>query len=562
MTEPHEPDRDAAGQQGPDSQPTRPLPQDSTGVMPTSYSHPSTSSDQEVAAGEPPTASTASDTSTAPAAGVPLTDEPAARGRKRTGLLVGSIAALAVLGAGGVLAYTALSGGGAQPAEVLPGDAYAYLRVDIDPSAGQKIAAVRFLDKIPQIKGFATGDPRKQLWELATKDADNDCVKKFSFDNDIAPWLGDRAGFALRPGGTADAPNAAFALQVTDEDAAKGTLTKLFACDDGEKPDLRMKGGYALITPPGKGDDLVAAVDKGTLAARATFKEDMAALGEEGVASFWGDLPALVKDVMNMAPEASSGAAVPADAKGRVVSALRFDPSYVELTGMVRGIQGASTVTPGKPTGSELATLPTDTMAAMHVSNGDQAIEAAWPQLKKQLDDLAAAQGQDDMVSMLEDQLGITLPDDLKALLGSSFTLALPAQDLGSDDPVLGAKVISKDAARAEEVLTTIEDQAGSSLLTKRLEGDHLYVATSPDYAEKLKAGGKLGDSEAFKAALGDVSTSHVAFFVDLDKLEKLYLDQVDGDARAALEAMRAVGMSASATSAGEGRFTLRVVGN
>ena len=88
---------------------------------------------------------------------------------RRAGLLVGGVVAALVLGGGAVFAVQQLSGGGAQPADVLPGDAYGYLRLDIDPSAGQKIAAVRFLDKLPQVRDTLGGDdPRKKLWELIT----------------------------------------------------------------------------------------------------------------------------------------------------------------------------------------------------------------------------------------------------------------------------------------------------------------------------------------------------------------------------------------------------------
>ena len=150
----------------------------------------------------------------------------APRGR-RTGLVVGGVVAALVLGGGAVFAAQKLSGGGAQPADVLPSDAYAYLRLDIDPSAGQKIAAVRFLGKLPQVKDtLETGDPRKKLWELASKDASTTASAKFDYDADIAPWLGDRVGAALRPGGTEDTPNVAVALQVTDEAAAKDTLDR------------------------------------------------------------------------------------------------------------------------------------------------------------------------------------------------------------------------------------------------------------------------------------------------------------------------------------------------
>lgn len=534
----------------PDRQPddaTREIPQDQTAAVPSAYAYP----------GPPPGNESAS-------IETPLTDEPAPRDRKRTGLVIGTVAAIAVLGTGGVLAYNALSGSGAQPAQALPADTYFYARLDIDPSAGQKISAVRFLNKIPELKDLGSGDARKTLWELATKDADDECVAKLDYDKDIAPWLGERAGLALRPGGTAEMPNAALALQVTDEAKATDTLTRLLACSKDEKPDLRMKNGYALITNEGKGDDLVAAVDKGTLASNATFTGDMAALGDEGVLSLWGDLSPLLKDATNMAPDAAAESGVDADqVSGRVAAALRFDPSFVELTGIAREVKGSGTVVP-MPGGDStaLAKLPGDTMIAAHVANGDQALDAAWPQLEKQLDELAAAEGQDDMLAMVEDQFGITLPDDLKAILGSSFIVAVPEQDFADDLPTLGFKIVSTEAARAEEVLTDIEDLAGSSLLTKEVDGDRLYVATTSDYLTRLKSDGDLGSSEAFKAALGDVSSSQVAYFIDLDKLEKLYLEETEGDTRTALEALRAVGFRASATAAGEGTFSLRLVGN
>ena len=122
------------------------------------------------------------------------------------------------------MAAQRLGGGGAQPADVLPSDAFAYLRLDIDPSVGQKIAAVRFLGKLPQLKDtLESADPRKKLWELASKDASSACLSRFTYDTDIAPWLGDRVGAAIRPGGTAKEPNIAVALQVKDEGAARAT---------------------------------------------------------------------------------------------------------------------------------------------------------------------------------------------------------------------------------------------------------------------------------------------------------------------------------------------------
>lgn len=518
---------------------------------------------------------------------VSLSDDPQPNrpaGRRRPVLLVGAVVAALALGGAGALAFQKFGGGGSQPAEVLPGDAYAYLRLDIDPSAGQKIAAVRFLGKLPQVKDtLDSGDPRKKLWELASKDASNDCVAKFDYDKDIAPWLGDRVGVAVRPGGTEKAPNLAVAIQVKDDSAAKDTLTRLFACDKGSSDsEVRMKDGYAIVTPPGVGDSTMAAVDKGSLAANPTFTQDMAALGEQGVMSGWFDMGTGAKELEKLGGAAGLGAltgmtgmsgmsssmgglgSMPgaASAKGRTAMALRFEADYVELAAVSRGLDGAKAV---KGDGSELASLPANTMAALSVAGGDQMVKNAWPTLEKQLQGFGGlGTGSSDVVGEIEQQLGVKLPDDLAVLLGRSFTLALPGQTFGPDTPTIGAKVVSDDAKAADALVGRLLERLGapSDALTHRVAGDKLFLATKPGYADDLQAGGKLGDSDAFKLAVGDVSNANLSMFVDLDKVDEVVKGDVHGEAKSFLESLRAVGVNASSTGDGQGTFTLRLVGD
>ena len=497
-------------------------------------------------------------------AGVALADEaqpPAGSGRKRTGVLVGTLVTALLVGGAGAFAYQKLSGSGSQPADVLPGDAYAYVRLDIDPSAGQKVAAVRFLGKLKDVRNtLGSDDPRKKLWELASKDASDDCVSKLSYDKDISPWLRDRIAPAIRPGGTEDKPNVAVAVQVKDETAAKDALTRLFACDAKDETELRMKDGYALITPPGIGDATLAAVGKGPLSQNPAFAGDMNALGEQGVVSAWFDMATGLKEIQKL-----SGDSAPApvgDAKGRVAAALRFDADYVELAGVVRGGDPKVAV---KGDGAELANLPANTMAAFHLAGADAALGSAWPQIEKQLNMLGSVGGgQTDVLAGMERDLGVKLPDDLKVLLGRSFTVAVPDQDLKNDVPVLGAKIVSSDAKRAAKLIGRLTDAAlgGSDALTTRVAGDKVYVATTSDYADDLKAGGKLGDGETFKAAVGDVTGSNAVLFLDLDKLEKLYVSELKGEERSFVEAIRAVGLNTVSTGNGEASFTLRVLAN
>ena len=203
-------------------------------------------------------------------------------------------------------------------------------------------------------------------------------------------------------------------------------------------------------------------------------------------------------------------------------------------------------------------------LAGLNVSGADQMLDSAWPQLKKQIESLAAAEGESDPIGQVEQQTGLKLPDDLKLLLGRSFTLAMPDQDLKSDVPVLGAKVVSSDAKRADALIGRLMGSAGvgGDVLTHKVEGSKVFVATTPDSADDLKAGGRLGDSETFKLAVGDVSNATATLFVDLDKVDAIVKGDVHGEAKSFLESLRAVGFTASSTGNGEGSFTLRVLGD
>ena len=71
-----------------------------------------------------------------------------------------------MLAAGGVYAYSALSGGPAQLATHTPGDAVAYLEVNLDPPAAQKVAAIRFLlELLPPFK-TTPSHPRPQRLKM------------------------------------------------------------------------------------------------------------------------------------------------------------------------------------------------------------------------------------------------------------------------------------------------------------------------------------------------------------------------------------------------------------
>ncbi len=475
---------------------------------------------------------------------------------KRALLLGGLLAVVVLVGAGGTFAYTVLASTGAQPAEVVPSTAIGYVRVDLDPSAGQKIAATRFLGKLPKVKTQgADVDVKQTLWSwIAGSDPK---LKKLAYDTDVKPWLGDRAAVALMPGVTAKKPDLVFALQVTDEGKAKEGIAKIATTSGADGVDVTARDGFALITP--KGSSALADLDKGSLATNTGFTADMKAMGDQGIASMWfdgkalGDLAAKVGGPV-VDPNQLGGL-------GRVSMALRFDADFVELAGITRGATTKPDTAP--PTGGA-ASLPEDTMVALQSNGLGDAVAKGWPQLEKSIGSSLGA----DSISGIEKQLGVKLPDDLQVLLGKSLTLSLPDQDLSNvskaqDPPRLGAKIVTTNGARADEVVQSLVEKAGVDNFVKRkIDGDKVFLATTDDYLAALQRDGKLGQTDAFRKAVRDGDTATTAIFVNLDRLEPTYVRSVPADYQEFTKALRAVGMSASQNADGEGTFSLRLVGN
>src|SRR5690348_13237844 len=152
-------------------------------------------------------------------------------GRNRA-VVITVVAALvvAVLGGGAWAAYSFLSGAGPRPEEALPTSTVAVASIDLDPSAGQKIAAIKTIRKFPSLKKAlglrADDDLRKFIFDKATESGD---CSGLSFDKSVKPWVGKRAAFgAVDLGG--DTPAPVIALQITDRDKARTGFSRIAGC--------------------------------------------------------------------------------------------------------------------------------------------------------------------------------------------------------------------------------------------------------------------------------------------------------------------------------------------
>lgn len=473
--------------------------------------------------------------------------EPAKKGRKTWIIAAAAALAVILLGGGAVWAVGAIGGGGTQPDEVLPANSIAYARLDLDPAANQKLALFQLARKFTVTKDSFTGeDPRKALFDTINKNSDD----KIDFAKDVDPWLGSRIGFAAVPSGKEE-PDFAVAVQVKDEAQAKAGIAKLM---DGDKYGIAFREDYALLTPTQALADKYAQAGD-SLADNAEFSDDMGAVGEQGVLSFWADMGGLMELAKKELP-ADQQAALDQVKDARFAGALRFDSAYVELAGTVRGAKGMNAE--GDLPKAGLGTLPATTAGALSISGLDQMVTKQWPEIEKQA-------GVSQLIEQAKTQFGLELPADLATVFGKNFTLAVDGEGLDTNQ-IKGGVRIATDPAKAQAILDKIQKAMASSgqpaPQIAKVAGDGVFtVATTDEYAKKLAGEGTLGDSETFQTAIPNAGDATSALFVDLDKVENLYLKSMQGDDKANLQVLKAIGVSGTQTDT-EATFSMRVLFN
>ncbi len=132
---------------------------------------------------------------TAPLPVVPA-EPPASKGHWGIIAVVASVVAVLLIAGGGFAAWRFFAGGGPRPAEVLPDSTLAVLSVDLDPSGGQKIEAIKTLRKFPSFREHTDVDENSDLVKALYDETIGPECKDISYADDIKPWIGQRAAFA------------------------------------------------------------------------------------------------------------------------------------------------------------------------------------------------------------------------------------------------------------------------------------------------------------------------------------------------------------------------------
>ena len=477
--------------------------------------------------------------------------------RRASWPLVAGAAALVLALVGGVTyAVGALSGGGQQAAEALPTGAFGLVSVDLDPPAGQKVDAFRFLRKFPTLRERVPldGDVRELVFDALADEVGWDDI---DFANDVAPWLGKRlAVAAYPPAGDGAGPVMAVALQVTDTTKADAGLRRLAsAAQDGTADKAPVgwafSGDYALITETASDAQALADSASGSpLAEDPHFAADTAAAGA-GIVLAWADFGRVSEALAGAVPSPLllGGGAMPS---GRTTLVARFDgPDVFEVTGSSTGVVGAGWASHEV---RGMADLPRTTAAAFGLADGDALAEAAWGAASNVLG-FSGLTG-----PKLGEELGVDMPGDLATLLGDNLLVAVDSA--GSGVVQVGAR-ITTDAVAAGRVLDKLERRTGGLVppeltVVRRTVGDDLVVAGTRAQADRLAADGDLGDLPAFRSALPDLGTASLALWADPAGV--LSAVGFGGEEDPDLEPLDGVGLTVTSTSEGSASFRMRLV--
>ncbi|MGH3364418.1 MAG: DUF3352 domain-containing protein [Nocardioidaceae bacterium] len=515
----------------------------------------------------------------------PAADSPRSGRGPRVAVLGLAAAGVAGVVALGGWAAVSLMSDGTQPAEAIPADALGYASLDLDPSASQKIEAIKILKKFPGLEKemdiSSQDDLRRWVFEKAQEEGE---CKELDYDDDVAPWIGDRIAMAAVPGEKDGGPaTPLLALQVTDEEAASKGISALAECGEaGEDFGFAFSGDYALISDSEEhAESLAAAAEEASLADDANFQKWTERVGDPGIVTMYaapGAIDAMFDMQGDLTEKLSPMAGAEEQALLQAQSEMermneRLKEMYEDFSGMaavVRFEDGAmeaelATESSLESTGMkftpettiDVTSLPSGTAAVLGLGLPEDWADSYLDMLGKVTGD---EQAMDQMLAQAEAQTGLEIPEDLERLLGDGVAVALDEDlniEAASTDPMAipaGIRV-SGDPQEIRAAVDKIKRALGpqSEALVVE-EGDGVVaLGLDPDYVKGLAAEGDLGSDASFQDVVPDADRANSVFYLDIDEVEGWVIQamqqggQIGPDEKKVLDnlaPLRALGMS------------------
>ncbi len=404
----------------------------------------------------------------------------------------------------------------------LPADTVAAAMVNLNPGAGETVSTLKFLRKFPSIQREApTGDTLSDGLLKPLIEANG----QGSYDTDIKPWFDGQVavGADLRDGTT----RPIIVVKIKDATKAKAGIAKLVG-PGGTPPGVAIDGKYAVVAQTQAAANQVATDAKTkSLSSNDTFRDNMGKVPGDSPLMAWVDVKGLVQVAQKSLPNHSETADVQQiidKLPGSMAASLRFDASYADLSVVTFG--GTKGLDAGKNVGAKVAKLPKDTAVAVGIGGMDKGVRSAWTELNKNPKVKAQIQEQ---VTRVQQQLGVTLPDDVATLLGSQTIFAVGGNNL-TDFGGLSVTDPTKAYDIATRVLGKLPPSQRSKVVVKK-SGDGITVANSPAYAAELGKDGGLGDEAAFKNAVPNADKAAAVVYVNVARISAAMGSKLPPDA-------------------------------
>ena len=463
------------------------------------------------------------------------------------------LAVLVLVGCGGGAA-----GGEGDPASAVPPDAVVYTELVVRPEGSLRDDARDAAGKV-----LRTDDPDGEIQRLIAQVFEGE---DFDYDRDVEPWLGERAGFWLRP-----EDEGVLLLAATDTDAARESLEATLK-RSGETVSERSYGGSEYLVSDGDAAGIVGdfvaigpeaaykrtvdAAAKDSLADTDEYADAVDALEDDRLAHFWVDTAALIALGAQQNPEAAAqldqlSAIVSLDDMPPVVGSFAADGDRLAVEVKVRGSGGALLGAGSTPL---LQELPGDSWAAFGAADVGES-------LRDTIDGFAGALGGIAVRRELQDQIGLDLDRDLldwvghtgvfvrgttPATLDGGVVIQPTDEDRAADafGRIVGAVQV-KTKTRAQPVDIAGADQAfalnGGRALARPIviaRGSGLVVITAGRAAAEAALGSddRLGDTDLYAEA-EELVGMEPSVLVGMPQLLQLVDDPELAEAKPYLEA-------------------------
>jgi uncharacterized protein DUF3352 len=464
-------------------------------------------------------------------------------------LLVACVAAPAavIAGCGGS------SGGGdvdVGPAAAVPASAALYVDGTVKPTGQTQADAQAALGKV-----LKTADPGGKIVSLIEGQAKAQ-GHPFNYQQDVAPWLGQKVGFfftdltdnAQKGAAVIETTNPASALAFAREESGATAANPAPQTYNGvsyqAEPDdpTNVFGTVGDFLVAGDVEAFKAAVDANSgesLGDNADFKDSLDQLPSDRLGTFY-TVPKTLLDALGSGQiDAQSQAAIEKSAGDSinepVSGALTASANTLELE-FVGGNNGVET-----PESSLLGDVPADSWLALGLGDLGASAKRTINQLKEQ-----GVPNLQEGLSQVEQATGASI-DQLTNALGDAVLYVRGA----SEKTLNGALIVqTKDADLTGRLLSQLQTllTVGGQGTTKPLQlggggtgfqindptetpqpieiaqqGDKIVIGYGADsVAQSLAPAQKLSDSPTFSTAKGQVSDLGTDFFLDFPKVFKL----------------------------------------